>query len=71
MLKSHLENNELYANKIRTAIRLIEIVRDEKYLDEVLREDGLYDWNKSVEKHKKAKRVLFNYLHHNIEKWWT
>jgi hypothetical protein len=71
MLKSHLENNELYANKIMTAIRLIEIVRDEKYLDEVLREDGLYDWNRIVEKHKKAKRVLFNYLHHNIEKWWT
>jgi hypothetical protein len=71
MLKSHLENSELYANKIKTAIRLIEIVKDEKYLDEVLIEDSLYDWNKVIEKHKKAKRVLFNYLNHNIESWWS
>jgi hypothetical protein len=71
MLKSHLENNNLYADKIRTAIRLIEIVKEEKYLDEVLIEDSLYDWNKVIEKHKKAKKVLFNYLNHNIESWWS
>lgn len=71
MLNSSIENRELYANKIKTAIRLIEMVKDEKYLDEVLIEDSLYDWNKVIEKHKKAKKVLFNYLNHNIEMWWS
>lgn len=71
MLNSSIENRELYANKIMIAIRLIEMVKDEKYLDEVLIEDSLYDWNKVIEKHKKAKKVLFNYLNHNIEMWWS
>jgi hypothetical protein len=48
MLKSHLENSELYANKIRTAIRLIEIVRDEKYLDEYLLENDWGNANKAI-----------------------
>jgi hypothetical protein len=71
MLKSHLENSELYANKIRTAIRLIEIVRDEKYLDEYLLENDWGNANKAIEKQAKAKKVLFNYLNHNIESWWS
>jgi len=71
MLKSHLENNNLYANKIRTAIRLIEIVRDEKYLDEYLLGNDWGNAKKAIEKHAKAKKVLFNYLNHNIESWWS
>lgn len=68
---SSLENGGMYANKIRTAIRLIEIVRDEKYVDEVLMED---DWSKiknAISKQNKAKKLLFNYLHHYIEQWWS
>jgi len=68
---SSLENGEMYANKIRTAIRIIEIGRDEKYVDEVLMED---DWSKiknAISKQNKAKKLLFNYLHHYIEQWWS
>jgi hypothetical protein len=70
---SSLENGGMYANKIRTAIKLIEIVRDEKYLDEILMER---DWSminvkKIIAKQDKAKKVLFNYLHHYIEQWWS
>jgi hypothetical protein len=71
MLKSHLENSELYANKIRTAIRLIEIVRDEKYLDEYLLENDWSNPKKAIDKQAKAKKVLFKYLNHNIESWWS
>lgn len=67
---SSLENGEMYANKIRTAIRLIEIVRDEKYVDEVLMEDDWTKIKKAIAKQDKAKKLLFNYLQHYIEQWW-
>ena len=68
---SSLENGAMYANKIRTAIKLIEIVRDEKYLDEFLIEDDWTTIKKAIDKHDKAKKLLFNYLHHYIEQWWS
>jgi hypothetical protein len=68
---SSLENGGMYANKIRTAIRLIEIVRDEKYVDEVLMEDDWSKIKKAIAKQDKAKKLLFNYLHHYIEQWWS
>jgi hypothetical protein len=68
---SSLENGGMYANKIRTAIRLIEIVRDEKYLDDVLMEDDWTNIKKAIAKQDKAKKLLFNYLHHYIEQWWS
>lgn len=71
MLNSSLEDRELYANKIMTAIRLIEIVKEEKYLDEYLLENDWGNLKKVIDKQDKAKKVLFNYLNHNIEKWWS
>ena len=71
MLNSCLEDRELYANKIMTAIRLIEIVKEEKYLDEYLLENDWGNFKKVIDKQDKAKKVLFNYLNHNIEKWWS
>jgi hypothetical protein len=71
MRNGSLQDGEIYANKIRTAIRLIEIVKEEKYLDDVLMNDDWEDLKKAIAKQDKAKKVLFNYLHHNIEKWWN
>ena len=68
---SSLQNAEFYANKIRTAIRLIEIVRDEKYLDDVLKEGDWDNIRKAIVKQDKAKKLLFNYLQHYIEQWWS
>jgi hypothetical protein len=71
MRNSSLYDGKLYANKIKTAIRLIEVVRDEKYFDEMLMNDDWEDLKKAMAKQDKAKKLLFNYLHHNIEKWWN
>lgn len=68
---SSLQNAEFYAKKIRTAIRLIEIVRDEKYLDDVLKEGDWDNIRKAIIKQDKAKKLLFNYLQHYIEQWWS
>jgi hypothetical protein len=68
---SSLQNAEFYAKKIRTAIRLIEIVRDEKYLDDVLKEGDWDNIRKAIAKQDKAKKLLFNYLQHYIEQWWS
>ena len=71
MLNSNIENRELYANKIGIAIKLIEIIKEEKYLDELLDDANWTSIKKASEKQEKAKKVLFNYLNHNIEKWWS
>lgn len=68
---SSLNNAEFYAKKIRTAIRLIEIVREEKYLDDVLKEGDWDNIRKAIIKQDKAKKLLFNYLQHYIEQWWS
>ena len=68
---SSLQNSEFYGNKIRTAIRLIEIVREEKYLDDVLKEGDWDNIRKAIIKQDKAKKLLFNYLQHYIEQWWS
>lgn len=68
---SSLQNAEFYAKKIRTAIRLIEIVREEKYLDDVLKEGDWDNIRKAIAKQDKAKKLLFNYLQHYIEQWWS
>ena len=68
---SSLQNNDFYANKIRTAIRLIEIVKEEKYLDDVLKEGDWDNIRKAIIKQDKAKKLLFNYLQHYIEQWWS
>ena len=68
---SSLQNSEFYGNKIRTAIRLIEIVREEKYLEEVLKENDWDNIRKAIIKQDKAKKLLFNYLQHYIEQWWS
>ena len=68
---SSLQNSDFYGNKIRTAIRLIEIVREEKYLEEVLKENDWDNIRKAIIKQDKAKKLLFNYLQHYIEQWWS
>jgi hypothetical protein len=65
----HLANNEHIASRIQTAINLIEAVKTEKYIDEMLIFD-LKNYEKSVDKHNKAKDLLFKFLNHNLHYWW-
>jgi hypothetical protein len=77
---SFLESDKAYtlsaktnAQKIRTAIRLIDIVYDEKYVDEFL---DSYDGNdregfkRVIEKQKRAHKLLWDFIEHNIQRWW-
>jgi hypothetical protein len=60
------------AQKIRTAIRLMDIVYDEKYVDEFL-DSKLKDkeeFKRVIEKQKRAHKLLWDYIEHNIQKWW-
>ena len=65
----HLANNEHIASRIQTAINLIEAVKTEKYIDEMFIFD-LKNYEKSVDKHNKAKDLLFKFLNHNLHYWW-
>lgn len=66
-------NKEYDIQKLKTALRLIDKVQNEyylqKYLDEVdkLTEEDL---NKALQQQKKAHKLLFKFLDHNILNWW-
>jgi len=77
---SFLESDKAYtlsaktnAQKIRTAIRLIDIVYDETYVDEFL---DSYDGNdregfkRVIEKQNRAHKLLWDFIEHNIQRWW-
>ena len=56
-------------SRIRTAVRLIDIVYKEKYLDDI-------DWDNdeelknALDKTDKAERILWKFIEHNIRQWW-
>jgi hypothetical protein len=56
--RGRLENAKTNAQKIRTAIRLMDKVYDEEYGCE------------SKNKQKKAHKLLWNFIEHNIQNWW-
>ena len=61
------------ADKIRTAIRMIEIVQNEEHIEVYLDKNTSYtneELDNAIDNHDKAKRELFNYLNNNIEEWW-
>jgi hypothetical protein len=63
---------EYDAEQIKKCIELIDIVQNEKIIDEALRADK---WSKEIfedtqRRHEQAKRELFKMLEDNIEHWW-
>lgn len=71
--KAYTISAKTNAQKIRTALRLMDIVYDEKYVDEFL---DSYDGNDRegfklvMEKQKRAHKLLWDYIEHNIQRWW-
>jgi hypothetical protein len=66
------ESSERDAEQMELCIRLIDKVQNEYYLDEVLRQDFTDEvMINAINKHDKAKRILFKLLEQNIEKWWN
>lgn len=74
----HLEKYGMHADKdkdvskIREVIKLIDIVQNEKILDEALHEDKWSEesFMEADRKHSEAKKELFTKLHDSIEYWW-
>jgi hypothetical protein len=65
--------NKADADSIRKAIRLIEVVQHEHFIDTYLSEGDWYNdegMRKAIEDQDKARQELFEYLNNNIEKWW-
>jgi len=76
---THLESNKAHtisaktnAQKIRTAIRLMDIVYDEKYVDEFLDSNSKdrEEFVRVIKKQKRAHKLLWDFIEHNIQKWW-
>ena len=70
-LGSH-ESSERDAELMLTCVRLIDKIKSESYLDEAFdgKEYSQELAQKCMDKHNKAKRLLFKILNDRIERWW-
>jgi hypothetical protein len=63
---------EYDANRMMLAVRLIEKIQNEFYIDYLINDDEI-TMEKIIagyKKHNKAKRILFKLLDQYIERWW-
>jgi len=76
---SFLESDKVYslssktnAQKIRTAIRLMDIVYEEKYMEEFFDSNSkdIEEYKRVIEKQKRAHKLLWDFIEHNIQYWW-
>ena len=77
---SFLESDKVYslssktnAQKIRTALRLMDIVYEERYVEEFLNSDGGNDregFRRVMNNQKRAHKLLWDFIEHNIQYWW-
>ena len=71
--KAVTQNAKMHAQKIRTALRLMDIVYDDTYITEFLdsgdseNADGFV---RVMKKQKRAHKLLWDFIEHNIQKWW-
>ena len=68
----HHTSAEYDADRMMLAVRLIDKVQNEEYIDELIDYNNLTKEivDKADAKQAKAKRILFKLLENNIEKWW-
>jgi hypothetical protein len=71
--KAVTQNAKIQAQKIRTALRLMDIVYDDTYITEFLDGDDSENGDefvKVMKKQKRAHKLLWDFIEHNIQKWW-
>jgi hypothetical protein len=71
--KAVTQNAKIQAQKIRTALRLMDIVYDDTYITEFLDGDDSENGDEFVrvmKKQKRAHKLLWDFIEHNIQKWW-
>jgi hypothetical protein len=74
----HIEQYGMHENKtrdvaqMRDVIRLIDIVQNEKIIDEALKADKWSEelFDETDKRHNEAKKELFTKLHDGIDHWW-
>jgi hypothetical protein len=66
--------NEHDADKIKTALKLLDRIQSEYYIQEyydtVADKFCMTEVRKALDKQQKAQRIFFKFLDHNIQKWW-
>ena len=71
--KAVTQNAKIQAQKIRTALRLMDIVYDDTYITEFLDggdSENADEFVKVLKKQKRAHKLLWDFIEHNIQKWW-
>jgi hypothetical protein len=71
--KAVTQNAKIHAQKIRTALRLIDIVYDDTYITEFLEggdSENADEFVRVMKKQKRAHKLLWDFIEHNIQKWW-
>src|SRR6056300_1449064 len=67
------QNAKIQAQKIRTALRLMDIIYDDTYITEFLDENDSKNregFVRVLKKQKRAHKLLWDFIEHNIQKWW-
>ena len=71
--KAVTETAKIHAQKIRTVLRLMDIVYDDTYITEFLDSgdsENADEFVKVMKKQKRAHKLLWDFIEHNIQKWW-
>jgi hypothetical protein len=71
--KAVTQNAKIHAQKIRTALRLMDIVYDDTYITEFLEGNDSKngeEFVRVIKKQKRAHKLLWDFIEHNIQSWW-
>ena len=71
--KAVTQNAKIHAQKIRTALRLMDIVYDDTYVTEFLDSgdsENADEFVRVMKKQKRAHKLLWDFIEHNIQRWW-
>lgn len=70
--KAYTLSAKTNAQKIRTALRLMDIVYEERYMDEFFDSNSKdrEEYKRVIEKQKRAHKLLWDFIEHNIQYWW-
>ena len=66
--KAYTVNSNIHAQKIRTAVRLMDKVYDEEYMEDFY--DKKISIEEAIKKQQRAHQLLWKFIEHNIQHWW-
>jgi hypothetical protein len=66
--KAYTIDSNIHAQKIRTAIKLMDKVYDEEYMEDFY--DKKISIEEAIKKQERAHQLVWKYIEHNIQGWW-